>query len=120
MTRLFRCLYAIVTLIALAGHVPHEAEASGREESRLGIAAMEMVFAHACHIRFGQPQLVKNAKAAFLKAARKELPDPEAATERAYRSIKENYPAKDAAAASHHTRKKCTELDKILRAELSR
>ncbi|MBW6422755.1 hypothetical protein KX729_14960 [Rhizobium sp. XQZ8] len=90
------------------------------EGSGLGVASTSMVFAIVCDMRHRRPQMVVDAKNLFLKFARKDLKDPEVATERAFKEARRGVTPSHATAANQHTVESCDRLARMLKRELSR
>ncbi len=107
--------FSIAVSVASTKELPPIPEGSG-----IGIASTGMVVAIACDMRYKRPQMVRDAKALFLKFARKEFKEPGAATERAFKEARRGITADHAAAANHHTIESCDRLSRMLRRKLSR
>ncbi|MBY5327593.1 hypothetical protein [Rhizobium leguminosarum] len=83
----------------------------------LGVASVSMVIALTCDIHYKRPQVVSDAKALFLKFARKELKDPESATERAFSTARRGVTRQS---TKQYTKASCDQLGRMLRRELAR
>ncbi|MFC5755925.1 hypothetical protein [Rhizobium sp. GCM10022189] len=83
----------------------------------LGVASMSMTIALTCDMHCKRPQLVRNAKALFLKFARKELPEPQAATERAFSTARRGVSQQS---TRQYSKESCDQLDRMLKRELAR
>jgi len=107
--------FGMTASVVFAKELPPIPEGSG-----LGVASTSMVFAMVCDMRYRRAQMVADAKSLFLKFARKELKDPEGATERAFEEARRGVTSDQAAAASQHAVESCDRLARMLKRELSR
>lgn len=81
------------------------------------MASVSMVIALSCDMHYKRPQLVSDAKALFLKFARKELKDPETATERAFGTARRGVTRQS---TRQYTNESCDQLGRMLKRELAR
>jgi hypothetical protein len=90
------------------------------ENAGLGIAAVSMNVAMVCDLQFKRPEMVRDAKALFLKFAKKELKHPEVSTERAFAYLRRHVTRKQLAQYHKQTPESCDEFSRMFRRELSR
>ncbi len=86
--------------------------------SELDVAAQAMVYARACDIRYKRPSMVWDSKALFLKYAKGTLSDPQAETEKAFKSIQRTTTRAYALSDKQITVEFCTRLATVFKREL--
>lgn len=86
--------------------------------SELDVAAQAMVYARACDIRYKRPSMVWDSKSLFLKYARSTFSNPQAETEKAFKSVQRTTTRAYALSDKQITVEFCTRLAAVFKREL--